>query len=63
MSFRILQRKGVQKVVCEKKHMGSRAVITLCRDTETTKQRFGVTDNSRGIVYTRTGRRFLMTWL
>ena len=57
-AFAYYREKGVQKVVCEKKHMGSRAVITLCRDTETAKQRFGVTDNSRGIVYTRTGRRF-----
>ncbi|MDR1193820.1 MAG: polynucleotide kinase-phosphatase [Peptococcaceae bacterium] len=57
-AFGYYRNKGVEKVVCEKKHMGSRAIITLCRDAETARRRFGVTDNSRGIVYTRTGRRF-----
>lgn len=57
-AFAYYRNKGVQRVVCEKKHMGSRAVITLCRDAETAKRRFGVTDNSRGIIYTRTGRHF-----
>ena len=57
-AFSYYRNKGIEKVVCEKKHMGSRAVITLCRDADTAKRRFGVADNSRGIVYTRTGRRF-----
>lgn len=57
-AFAYFREKGIQKVVCEKKHMGSRAVIILCRDAETAKRRFGVSDNSRGIIYTRTGRHF-----
>ena len=57
-AFAYYRDKGIEKVVCEKKHMGSRSVITLCRDAETARRRFGVTDNSRGIVYTRTGRHF-----
>lgn len=57
-AFAYYRDKGIEKVVCEKKHMGSRSVITLCRDAEAAKRRFGVTDNSRGIVYTRTGRHF-----
>jgi protein phosphatase len=38
--------------------MGSRAVIVLCRDTETAARRFNVGDGSAGIIYTRTGRHF-----
>jgi protein phosphatase len=57
-AFAYYRDKGVEKVVCEKKHMGSRSVITLCRDAETARRRFGVADNGRGIVYTRTGRHF-----
>lgn len=50
--------KGVETLVCEEKHMGSRALIVLARDAEVAKRRFGVTDGSRGIVTSRTGRRF-----
>jgi protein phosphatase len=38
--------------------MGSRAVVVVCRDEETARSRFGVVGQGRGIVYTRTGRRF-----
>ena len=57
-AFEYYKTRGVGKVVCEQKHMGSRAVIVLCKDAETASKRFGVTDNSFGIIYTRTGRRF-----
>ena len=57
-AFDYYRNNSVQKVICEQKHMGSRAVIVLCRDTDTAKSRFGVNDGSRGIIYTRTGRRF-----
>jgi protein phosphatase len=49
---------GIPKVVCEQKHMGSRAVVIVCRDAESACERFGVTGGETGIVYTRTGRRF-----
>jgi protein phosphatase len=49
---------GVDRVVCEAKHMGSRAVVVVCRDADAARRRFGVTDGSAGIVYTRTGRPF-----
>ncbi|WP_156725519.1 polynucleotide kinase-phosphatase [Streptomyces apocyni] len=50
---------GVERVVCEEKHMGSRAVVLLCRDAEVAKERFGVAaDGPSGSVYTRTGRPF-----
>lgn len=38
--------------------MGSRAVIVLCRDPEAAKRRFGIGNDGRGVIYTRTGRRF-----
>ncbi|MFI7010852.1 polynucleotide kinase-phosphatase [Streptomyces sp. NPDC050145] len=50
---------GVARVVCEEKHMGSRAVALVCRDAETARERFGVDDGSvTGSLYTRTGRPF-----
>ncbi|MFC1402316.1 MULTISPECIES: polynucleotide kinase-phosphatase [Streptacidiphilus] len=50
---------GVRQVVCEEKHMGSRAVVLLGRDAEGTalEKRFGV--STGGAVWTRTGRAFL----
>lgn len=51
-------RTRVEKVVCEEKHMGSRAVVVVCRDEEAARKRFGVEGEGQGIVYTRTGRRF-----
>ncbi|WP_369392508.1 polynucleotide kinase-phosphatase [Streptomyces sp. CG1] len=48
---------GVERVVCEEKHMGSRAVALVCRDTEAARKSFGV-DGPTGSLYTRTGRPF-----
>ncbi|MDR1965106.1 MAG: polynucleotide kinase-phosphatase [Synergistaceae bacterium] len=52
------RKRGAGAVVCEEKHMGSRAVIVLCRDDGAAKSRFGVEDGSIGLIYTRTGRHF-----
>jgi protein phosphatase len=49
---------GVGKVVCEEKHMGSRAVVVVCRAEAAATKRFGIRGDGSGIVYTRTGRRF-----
>ncbi len=49
---------GVERVVCEEKHMGSRAVAVLTRDAGVAERRFGIADGSTGVVYTRTGRSF-----
>lgn len=57
-AFEYFRRQGVTEVVCEEKHMGSRAVVVACRDEEAARRRFGVMDEGAGIVYTRTGRRF-----
>jgi len=56
-AFDYYKTRGVGKVVCEQKHMGSRAVIVLCKDKEAALRRFKVND-SFGIIYTRTGRHF-----
>ncbi|AWW37102.1 metallophosphoesterase [Streptomyces sp. AS58] len=48
---------GVARVVCEEKHMGSRAVALVCRDAEAARRRFGV-EGVTGSLYTRTGRPF-----
>ena len=57
-AFAYFSANDVETVVCEEKHMGSRAVIVLCRDEKTARSRFGIDDGSRGIVYSRTGRHF-----
>ncbi|MFG2400438.1 polynucleotide kinase-phosphatase [Streptomyces lydicus] len=49
---------GVREVVCEEKHMGSRAVVLVCRDETAAAERFGVPKGVSGALYTRTGRPF-----
>ena len=49
---------GVTRVVCEEKHMGSRAVAFIAKDADAAERRFGIGDGSTGVVYTRTGRPF-----
>ncbi|WP_406179512.1 polynucleotide kinase-phosphatase [Streptomyces canus] len=56
-AFAQYAQDGVERVVCEEKHMGSRAVALVCRDAETARKRFGV-DGPTGSLYTRTGRPF-----
>jgi len=57
-AFDYYRSSGVTRVVCEQKHMGSRAIIIACRDEHAARERFGVENDGAGIVYTRTGRRF-----
>ena len=63
-AFEYFAAAGVSRVVCEEKHMGSRAVVLVTRDAAgsapgaTAQRRFGVDDGSTGIVVTRTGRPF-----
>ncbi|MGP3956406.1 polynucleotide kinase-phosphatase [Nonomuraea sp. 3N208] len=57
-AFEEFAAAGVREVVCEEKHMGSRAVAVLARTPEAAAVRFGVTDGGCGAVYTRTGRPF-----
>jgi protein phosphatase len=57
-AFGYYRRQGVPRVVCQEKHMGSRAVLIVCRDEETALRRFGVAGEGLGVCLTRTGRRF-----
>jgi protein phosphatase len=52
------KRAGVQKVMCQEKHMGSRAVMVIARNPEVARRRFGVTTGEQGQVFTRSGRAF-----
>lgn len=49
---------GVTELICEEKHMGSRAVVLVCRDESAAAARFGASAGESGAVYTRTGRSF-----
>jgi len=57
-AFAYFRARNVATVIGEEKHMGSRAIAVLGRDADAARGRFGVTDGSDGIIYTRTGRRF-----
>ncbi len=57
-SFHYFRANGVAKVVCQEKHMGSRAVAVVCRDEEVAVKRFGIPGQGIGTLYTRTGRPF-----
>ncbi|MFE4536958.1 polynucleotide kinase-phosphatase [Streptomyces scopuliridis] len=56
-AFAQYRADGVGQVVCEEKHMGSRAVALVCRDAAAARERFGVTGPT-GALHTRTGRPF-----
>jgi protein phosphatase len=52
------RKQGVGQVVCEEKHMGSRAIFIICRGEAAARVAFGASDGEIGVCYTRTGRRF-----
>ena len=57
-AFTYYHKQGVTNVIWQEKHMGSRAILVICRDPETAKKRFGIADDTLGVCYTRTGRPF-----
>jgi protein phosphatase len=57
-AFSYYRKEGVEEVVCEEKHMGSRALLLIARNAETARQRFGVDNCACGGIYTRSGRPF-----
>ncbi|MFE7465545.1 polynucleotide kinase-phosphatase [Streptomyces sp. NPDC057499] len=66
-AFAQYRADGVARVVCEEKHMGSRAVALVCRDAGVARERFGVGGDAdasgaaggpTGALHTRTGRPF-----
>jgi protein phosphatase len=71
-AFDAYRDMGVDEVVCEEKHMGSRAVLLVCRSADAAAVRFGIgrfgagrfgagrfgVGDGVGAVWTRTGRPF-----
>ena len=57
-AFAYYEEGGATEVVCQEKHMGSRAVVVLARTPEVAESRFAETGRRMGVVYTRTGRPF-----
>ncbi len=55
-AFDEFRREGVPSVICEEKHMGSRAVVIVCRTPDVARVRLRI--DGDGIVLTRTGRPF-----
>ncbi len=56
-AFAYYRHQGVGRVICQEKHMGSRAIIVVCRNGETAGRRFSAADRA-GMCFTRTGRPF-----
>ena len=57
-AFAYYRSQGMAEVICQRKHMGSRAVVVICRDETAAQKRFGAMDGTIGVCYTRTGRQF-----
>jgi protein phosphatase len=57
-ALKYFRSQGIEKVVCEEKHMGSRAVLVVGKDEDVIRNRFGIENEGIGICYTRTGRNF-----
>ncbi|SFO70735.1 polynucleotide 5'-hydroxyl-kinase [Chitinophaga sp. YR627] len=57
-AFSYYKKNDVTKVICEEKHMGSRAVVIVCKDSTVVNRRFGLDEDTIGTCYTRTGRAF-----
>jgi protein phosphatase len=55
-AFDEFRREGVPSVICEEKHMGSRAIVVVTRDDDVARRRFKI--EGRGVAVTRTGRPF-----
>ncbi|MFD0277149.1 polynucleotide kinase-phosphatase [Kitasatospora sp. NPDC127111] len=56
-AFFAYREDGVREVICEEKHMGSRAVVLVAREDTALEKRFGLA--GPGAIWTRTGRAFL----
>ncbi|MCP3936388.1 MAG: polynucleotide kinase-phosphatase, partial [Actinomycetia bacterium] len=57
-AFGYFAKAGVVDVVCEEKHMGSRAVLIFARTPDAAHERFGISNDAAGVIVTRTGRPF-----
>jgi len=63
-AFAYFHSQKIDSVVCQEKHMGSRAIVVLAEDAGAARHRFGIVENEDknsdefGVIVTRTGRRF-----
>ncbi|MEO1625845.1 MAG: polynucleotide kinase-phosphatase, partial [Bacteroidota bacterium] len=57
-AFAYYREEGVQYLVCEEKHMGSRAVVIVAKEEAVVARRFGIAGAGIGRIYTRSGRAF-----
>ena len=57
-AFDYYRKEGIGEVICQMKHMGSRALLVVCRAPEVARTRFGTSYEAWGAAYTRTGRPF-----
>ena len=57
-TFQYFRDSDITQIICEEKHMGSRAVIIAGRDQAAIQHAFGISDDNAAICYTRTGRNF-----
>ena len=55
-AFEYYRSEGISSVICEEKHMGSRAVVIVCQDVDVARRRFGITSGERGMVVSRSGQ-------
>ncbi|WP_079526525.1 AAA family ATPase [Solibacillus isronensis] len=55
-AFHYYKKNGIQKMIAQKKHMGSRAVIFIAKNKEVAKEL--INSESLGYITTRTGRAF-----
>jgi protein phosphatase len=57
-AFAYFVKENIDHVVCQEKHMGSRALLVVCKDVDTAVRTFGVATGETGAIFTRTGRAF-----
>lgn len=56
--FDYYERQGLRELICQEKHMGSRAVVIVARSPSVIEERFGLATETYGSCLTRRGRRF-----
>jgi protein phosphatase len=57
-AFADFRNQGADRVICEEMHGGSRVIVVICRDEETARRRFLLSDEKTGLVVNRDGRPF-----
>ena len=57
-AFEYFRQAETKTIMCQEKHMGSRAIVVAGRDANAIERKFGIRDENAAICYTRTGRPF-----